>query len=702
MRKRGWLGWLMIVGVAVGAPGAWSDEAMSLEAFLAGVRSEDANARRETFEKAGPLGAPAIAPLAELIAAGYREGATTRERDVAKAAATALDVIAHYASRPESGEERMAVSRELVKRLGPNTAEAVRIQALDLIGSTADDDVIPELAAMLRDPQMRERARAALERAACPAANQALLSAVPSASVDFRRDLILTLGVKRAKEALDVLLEEARGSDPRIQMAALGALAEIGDARAREPMVAVIMAMEGPARRMAVDRFLRLGDRLAKTEPEEAMSIYRAVLQRSRIDATRVAALIGIGRIGRSETFPIVLESVGDASAKVSNAAAQALTDMQGDDVNQRLVEAAAQAKPGAKAMLLRVLADRQAPQAKPLLQQAAKDESAEVRVTALALLGGLDDPTLEPTLLEAAEKGSEPVRPVALAGYLKLANRRAAENKEQALAMYNRALELATTNEARRQALAGIGAIASSDSLAKVEPLLEDRGVQAEAADAYINIVAAMGKAGRKEDAIKRLTLVVEETRSPAAATRAIRVLRELGADTSGFAAKAGFLTHWWLLGPLPLDAPPLDPAAAIDVKQPVKIGDKSYEWKEYWTDDPQGVVNLNEALKGGDNVAAYAFTPFTALRERDVNLLIGSDDGVIAWLNGAKVHDNAGATRGVEVDQDTAKAKVVLGDNRLLLKVTQGAGDWGFVVRVANTQSRPLDLTRWGEGKD
>jgi hypothetical protein len=357
--------------------------------------------------------------------------------------------------------------------------------------------------------------------------------------------------------------------------------------------------------------------------------------------------------------------------------------------------------------MLLRVVAarDEKAPATQALLKEAARDPSAEVRVTALELLGGLDDPGLEATLLEAATRGSGQIRPVALRSYVRLADTRLKDGKkDQALAMYHRALDLTESDDIRRTALTGVQTIASVESLERVEALLKGgSGVQENAARAYVAIVAKLGETDR-DDAVQRLENLIGQTRSPGVATAAIAQLRKWGIDTAGFAAKAGFVTRWWVAGPLPFggengfDKSFLD-EADVDVKKPVRVADKSYEWKEFRTDDAQGKVRLHPVLRPNNNVAAYAYAEIDSPRERDVMLLIGSDDGNVVWLNGEKIHAN-NATRAIRVDQDKVKAKLRQGPNRLLVKITQGGGEWEFCVRIGNPQGRPIDITRWGMG--
>jgi len=714
MKCEHWIRGALVVAVAVRASSVWAAEmaAPSLDNFMKQIQSANENERRAAWEKAGPVGAQAIAPLAKLLAAWAPEGidggkpdpARKQELDAAKAAGAALDAIAHYACRPGAEAERKAVNAELVKLIAPGQAEQARVKAFALLASTGQDDEVAAIAAQLKDAdaKTRERARGALERIPGKASLQALLAALPSATGDFRRDIIETLGHKRAPEAVEALLAEARTNDAATKLAAVDALARIGDPRGREAILAAVASLEGAPRKTATDDYLRLADNFAAAgDTQAAMSIYRSVLEQGKSDAPRCAALVGVGKSGGSDSLPVIFGVLNDPSAKVRNAAVTALVTLQAADANQRLAEATRKAEPATRGMLLRVLAERKAPEAGALLKEASRDPNMNVRVTALDLLGGLDDPSLEPLLLEAAEKGSPEVRTVALRGYVKLAARLAASDRSRALIMYNQALALASTDDVRRSALEGVGSLGGSESLPNVEKLMNEGSVRDDAARAYISIVANMGKIGDKNDAIKRLMAVVENTRSQPVVAAGVAALRGLGAKVAGLAGRVGFITEWWVVGPFPFgkeapfDKSFVDPET-VAVAQPVKFDGKELKWKQVRTEDAQGMVDLRAAVKPSQNVAAYAYAEIEAPRDRPVNLQIGSDDGFICWVNGKKVGEE-NATRPLAVDQNTIrKVQLPQGTNKILLKITQGAGEWAFCVRVANPQGRPIDLNR------
>ena len=71
-------------------------------------------------------------------------------------------------------------------------------------------------------------------------------------------------------------------------------------------------------------------------------------------------------------------------------------------------------------------------------------------------------------------------------------------------------------------------------------------------------------------------------------------------------------------------------------------------------------------------------------SIHARDALLSLGSDDGIRVWLNGVIVHENE-TGRGYTPDADTAPVKLKAGINRILVKVDNYIGGWGFGMGVS-----------------
>ena len=105
---------------------------------------------------------------------------------------------------------------------------------------------------------------------------------------------------------------------------------------------------------------------------------------------------------------------------------------------------------------------------------------------------------------------------------------------------------------------------------------------------------------------------------------------------------------------------------------------------WKK--VESPDGSVNfIGMGFPFSTGCAAYAFTWVFSEKSAPARLLLGSDDGIAAWLNGSEVWRHS-IQRGNTPKEDAASVRLEKGWNRLLLKVSQMEGGWGFSCTVAS----------------
>ncbi|MGH9360429.1 MAG: HEAT repeat domain-containing protein, partial [Thermoanaerobaculia bacterium] len=137
------------------------------------------------------------------------------------------------------------------------------------------------------------------------------------------------------------------------------------------------------------------------------------------------------------------------------------------------------------------------------------------------------------------------------------------------------------------------------------------------------------------------------------------------------------------------------LPPEGEVRLDGELKIGARGYRWKRHEVEDPRGIVDLGEALGGGDGVGAYLYAEVAVEEDTDGVLKIGSDDQVACFLNGERVHEFDGE-RGLTVDQDSVPVKLKQGRNRLLLKLVNRSGGWQGCLRVTSKDGKPLGAVR------
>lgn len=95
-------------------------------------------------------------------------------------------------------------------------------------------------------------------------------------------------------------------------------------------------------------------------------------------------------------------------------------------------------------------------------------------------------------------------------------------------------------------------------------------------------------------------------------------------------------------------------------------------------------GVVDLLGAFgPTATNCVAYAYGVWTSPKAQKLTVLFGSDDGAKVWVNGTLVHE-AREDRGLVADQDRFSFDAKEGENRIVVKVDQGDGGFGFAFRA------------------
>jgi len=290
-------------------------------------------------------------------------------------------------------------------------------------------------------------------------------------------------------------------------------------------------------------------------------------------------------------------------------------------------------------------------------------------------------------TLLGLAASGRTPeVREAAFRGFVHAAEKPDALPPEAALAFFHRALELAESDELRNLALGGVAHLTHPGALALAEQHLAGERTRHQAALALVTVANAIGD--RDQNAARA---AIE--RATGACPDDAEVKRRAGAVLDRLERFEDYVTLWRYAGPYrQKDA---DGTAIFAIAFPPEPDGP--EGAVEWRDLPAGAihepgrVDLN-AVSSGSNACAYLRTVIVAEKGCRAKLEIGTDDGVIVWLNGERVHEN-NAMRALSLGADTVTVDLQEGANVLLLKVTQGGGDWGAAVRIRSEEGRHQD---------
>ncbi len=102
--------------------------------------------------------------------------------------------------------------------------------------------------------------------------------------------------------------------------------------------------------------------------------------------------------------------------------------------------------------------------------------------------------------------------------------------------------------------------------------------------------------------------------------------------------------------------------------------------------------MIDLHKVIGQGNDRVAYLKTNINSAREQKAMLEVGSDDGVKVWVNGKLVHAN-NAARPVKQADDKVKVDLKQGSNTVLMKITQGGGDWAACARLVDTDGKKIN---------
>jgi hypothetical protein len=148
--------------------------------------------------------------------------------------------------------------------------------------------------------------------------------------------------------------------------------------------------------------------------------------------------------------------------------------------------------------------------------------------------------------------------------------------------------------------------------------------------------------------------------------------------------------VTQWELAGPYTeegkgvqelFDIPFAPETKGWDSWRSLPPGEDKYS---HWT------VRFDQIL-GGQNRVAYVRTKIWSESDREAVLELGSDDGAKVWLNGGIVHSK-NVHRAFQDAEDLADVHLKEGWNTLMIKVTQGSGEWLAAAVLVDTGGKPI----------
>ena len=134
--------------------------------------------------------------------------------------------------------------------------------------------------------------------------------------------------------------------------------------------------------------------------------------------------------------------------------------------------------------------------------------------------------------------------------------------------------------------------------------------------------------------------------------------------------------LSTWQRIGPF--SAKNFDQAYAKAFLNESEVDLNKAHGKLKW-EVAEGFVDGKVHELTGARSATYLYRTVQVDSARSLEVSLGSDDSFRLWLNGKLVAEKK-VIRGVAPDQDKTRLELVEGENKLLMKVVNGDGGYGF----------------------
>lgn len=606
--------------------------------------------------------------------------------------------------------------------LQPQQPDAIRVAALKgLLGTLPPAEAVKRFVEVIQaeDEALRTAALAAYVGSSNRPLKDAVAAALPAMKPAGQLVLLGILAGEAGVAARSAVLQVVEGEgEVDVRVAALECLALHGEAA--DVALVVKLAQSEPAALAEAAR--RVLPRMGKPGVNDALvrmiesgqagdrAVVLAALAARRVEsalptlahlvddadaalATEAArALAVLGNSGQLGALASVL--VRTDNAKLRGAAAEAVKAIcsRAEDklaAAKPLLAALSQAPtPAARIAMLQQLVYTRGDEALDAVRKATQDADAAVAEAAVRVLIAWPEASAVPSLIELAKTADK-------AGFAVLALRdgclRLANQKDlplaQRLTIYRSVLEAAERAEEKRQAIAGLADLPALGALELLQATARDAELKNDATVATIRLARKLGAVYNPQAlaALEAIKAQSDNDDLKRQADEAIKAVQNAGQSPEGF------VVAWLLSGPYTEQGK--NGSDLFDAAFAPEKGDGQAEWRPI-TVPPDGRTGLVEMDKifGGNDRAAYLKTQLASVKDQDAVLELGSDDGIKVWVNGQVVHAN-NATRPCAPGQDKVNVKLKQGANTLLLKITQGGGEWSACCRFCSPDGKLLD---------
>ena len=359
---------------------------------------------------------------------------------------------------------------------------------------------------------------------------EAVAGLLPRLSGRHQVQLITALAERRDPVFMDVIVEAADHEDAEVRIAALKALAELGDASTVDLLVTRTLEA-GPEQEAARESLYRIRGAdvdkaivsgIATADPEMTVELLAAIgnrhitsAARKVLDLTgdpeprvRQSAIKTLGLLGQSDMLPDVIDVL--VAAKTRNERREAvqtvvtLSRQLDDEAHQASFVLASLPKAESvesRSALLEALGRIGDTHALSEIRKSLYDRNAEIRKASIRALSEWPDAEPVDDLFDIAENSEDEIlQPLALRGCIRLIGIDGEIETEEKVEWYGKAFQLASGIAEKRLVLSGLADLRSVKAMEMAGESLEDANLQQEAEAAVIGIAERIWRDGSQQ----------------------------------------------------------------------------------------------------------------------------------------------------------------------------------------------------------
>jgi HEAT repeat protein len=205
--------------------------------------------------------------------------------------AASSTALAQKASQ-SAGNRKSQGQDELIEVLKKeDSPRKARVDALRVLAQVGDRACLPVVAPLLRDEELADMARYAVEPIPDPAVDAALRDVVAEAQGRPLIGAIASLGVRRDVKAVPALTAKLADADPQVAVAAAKALGSIGTRPAARALEDALPKTKDAPQAAVVEGLFRAAESLAALgQRPAAAEVYEALAQAAPLDAAKQVA----------------------------------------------------------------------------------------------------------------------------------------------------------------------------------------------------------------------------------------------------------------------------------------------------------------------------------------------------------------------------------------------------------------------------